>query len=217
MISNIRKKNKYKPSKQKLAKDEYLVIKERPRLETKVKDSKFIATAITVNSQVEADAFINEIKKEFHDATHNCTAYVIKGREKNITRYNDDGEPSGTAGRPILQAIESKNLSNTCVVVTRYFGGTKLGTGGLMRAYGGAATQMFEKADIVKIQQTQNVAFTVSFDFISVIHNIVGNFKGTMKETQFDDNVTFAVDIRKSKYDSFKEKLIEATNGQVKF
>jgi uncharacterized YigZ family protein len=217
MVSNTKKNAKTKTSKQKLSEDEYLALKDRSRYESKVKDSKFIATAEKVNSEEQAIAFINEMKKEFHDATHNCSAYTFKIQEKSINRFNDDGEPSGSAGRPILQAIESKNLSNTCVVVTRYFGGTKLGTGGLARAYGGAATQMLEKAEIEKVQLTQVVTFTVSFDFISVVHNIVGNFKGTMSETQFDDNVTFTVDIRKSKYNSFKEKLIEATNGQVKF
>jgi len=217
MVSNIKKSVKKKASKAKLAEDEYLVLKKRSRHESKVKGSKFIATAQTVNNQEEAEAFIAEIKKEFHDATHNCSAFTVKERGKSRVRYNDDGEPSGTAGRPILQAIDSKNLSNTSIVVTRYFGGTKLGTGGLMRAYGGAATELIENADIEKIQITQTVSFTVSFDFVNMIHNIVGNFKGTMQETQYGDDVTFNVDLRKTKYNSFKEKLIEATNGQVKF
>ena len=217
MISNIKKNVKKKTSKTKLAEDEYLVIKSSSRHESKVKGSKFIASALAVNSETEAEAFITEIKKEFHDATHNCSAYTIKERGKARVRYNDDGEPSGTAGRPILQAIDSKNLSNTCIVVTRYFGGTKLGTGGLMRAYGGSAAGLIEDADIEKIQITQTVSFTVSFDFLNMIHNIVGNFKGTLKETQYGDSVTFNVDLRKTKYNSFKEKLIEATNGQVKF
>jgi len=127
-----------------------LRIKEKCRHEERVKDSRFIATAAPVSDEKEANTFISEIKKEFHDASHNCSAWRIGRGNKSIYRYNDDGEPSGTGGRPILKAIEIRELSDICVVVTRYFGGTKLGTGGLSRAYGQLATELLKKSEIKK-------------------------------------------------------------------
>ena len=204
-------------SKRKLANDEFLIIKKRCRYEDKIKSSKFIATAMPVDSEESADNFISEIKKEFHDATHNCTAWRIGSLSKPFFRFNDDGEPSGTAGKPILKAIESNELINICIVVTRYYGGTKLGTGGLMRAYGDTADKALKAGEIEKKHKTQNLTFTVSFDFTNVIHNIASNFKAKIKDTKYGDDVTFDIEIRGSKFSSFKDKLIEATNGQVKF
>jgi uncharacterized YigZ family protein len=115
----------------KLSQDQYYQVKQLCRIDDKVKGSRFIATAKPVASEAEAVAFIDEIKKEFHDATHNAFAWKAGVGRGMRYRYNDDGEPSGTAGLPILKSIDARSLSNVCVVVTRYFGGIKLGTGGL--------------------------------------------------------------------------------------
>ncbi|UCE67390.1 MAG: YigZ family protein [Candidatus Zixiibacteriota bacterium] len=197
--------------------DGSLRIKEKCRHEEKVKDSRFIATAIPVNDEKEANTFIAEIKKEFHDASHNCSAWRIGRGNKSIYRYNDDGEPSGTGGRPILKAIEIRELSDICIVVTRYFGGTKLGTGGLSRAYGQLATELLKKCEIEKKYVTNTLEFSVGFDFVGVVHNIIDKFKVDLKDSQYGDDVLFIVEVRSTAYTAFMEKLTEATNGQVQF
>ncbi|UCC81099.1 MAG: YigZ family protein [Candidatus Zixiibacteriota bacterium] len=197
--------------------DKFYRIKDKCRYEEKIKDSRFIATAVPVNEEKEASSFISEIKKEFHDASHNCSAYRIGSGNKPIYRYNDDGEPSGTAGRPILKAIETRELSDICVVVTRYFGGTKLGTGGLARAYGQLATELLKKCEVEKKYETRTVEFSVGFDFVGVIHNILDKFKVDLKDSQYGDDVLFRVEVRSTAFAAFKENLIEATNGQVRF
>lgn len=196
---------------------EFLKIKGRSRYEEKIKKSRFIATADPVNSDQMADAFIEEMKKEFHDASHNCSAWRIGKGNSSQFRYNDDGEPSGTAGRPILKAIDARELSNICVVVTRYFGGTKLGTGGLSRAYGQVAAELLKKCEIEKSYVTRKISFTAGFDFVGVIHNVINNFKAELKDSLYEDDVLFIVEVRSADFTSFKEKLIEATNGQVQF
>src|SRR5512138_1197293 len=120
------------PMATKMGMDQFYQLKQQCRMEEKIKGSRFIATARPVASEQEALAFIEEMKKEFHDATHNAFAWRAGIGRAQRYRYNDDGEPSGTAGQPILRAIDGRGAGNLCIVITRYFGGTKLGTGGLM-------------------------------------------------------------------------------------
>jgi len=198
-------------------KEEYHRIKAQCRYEDKVKDSRFVATAAPVTSESEAASFISEVKKEFHDASHNCSAWRIgKGRGLKY-KFNDDGEPSGTAGRPIMKALENRDLSDICVVVTRYFGGTKLGTGGLARAYGQTTAELLKKCEIEKKYATRALEFSVGFDFVGVVHNVIDNYKVDLKDSRYGDDVLFIVDVRTNDYADFKEKLTEATNGQVRF
>lgn len=198
-------------------KDEFHRIKAKCRYEDKVKDSRFIATAAPINNEKEAQSFIAEIKKEFHDASHNCSAWRIGKGGSLKYKFNDDGEPAGTAGRPIIKALENRDLSDICVVVTRYFGGTKLGTGGLARAYGQTAAELLKKCEIEKKYVTQTLEFTAGFDFVGVIHNVMDNFKVDLKESRYGDDVLFIVEVRKTEYTAFRDKLTEATNGQVRF
>lgn len=197
--------------------DQYLLLKERCRLEEKLKGSKFIATAQPVDSEEQAAAFIGEIKEEFRDATHNCFAWKIGLGRKQRFRYNDNGEPAGTAGQPILKAINSAGVSNVCVVVSRYFGGTKLGTGGLMRAYGRMAYELLRSCVAEKKYISSTLTFTVDFDFVSVVHGIINSFSSELKDARYDEKATFEVEVRESRLTSFKDKLTEATNGQVRF
>ena len=197
--------------------DEFLRIKERCRYEEKIKDSRFIATASPVNSEDKANSFISEIKKEFHDASHNCNAWRIGKGNGLRFKYSDDGEPAGTAGRPIIKAIENRELSDICVVVTRYFGGSRLGTGGLMRAYGQVTTELLKKCEIEKKYVTRTLEFSAGFDFVGVIHNVIDNFKVDLKDSQYGDDVLFIVEVRTTEFLVFKDKLTEATNGQIRF
>jgi uncharacterized YigZ family protein len=201
----------------KLTQDQYYQVKQQCRYEEKVKGSRFIATARRVTSEAEAMALIDEMKKEFHDASHNCFAWKAGVGRTQRYRYYDDGEPSGTAGLPILKAIDARGVSNACIVVTRYFGGTKLGTGGLMRAYGKMAADLLRSCEIEKKYFTETVYFTVGFDFVNVVHNIINTFEAEMKDTKYDEVVNFVVEVKASQLQAFKTKLNDGTNGQVKF
>jgi uncharacterized YigZ family protein len=195
--------------------DQFLQLKERCRSEEKIKGSRFIASAAPVENEQEAQTFIEEIKREFHDATHNCYAWKIGLGRKQRYRYNDGGEPSGTAGQPILRSINSRNASNICVVVSRYFGGTKLGTGGLMRAYGRVAYELLKSGESEKKYLSDTVIFSVDFDFANVAHGVINSFSAELKDSHYGEKVTFKVEVRASRLSAFKSKIIEATNGQV--
>jgi len=197
--------------------DHYFQIKKKNRFEEKVKGSRFIATAMPVETEEEAAAAVAAIKKEFHDATHNCWAWIVGHGRSLKYRYNDDGEPSGTAGQPIYKSIDSANISNVCVVVTRYFGGVKLGTGGLARAYGQTAQSVLRNCDHIKKFDSEKVDFVVDFDFVNVAHHIINSFSAELEDSEYGEKVTLRVIIRASKLTSFKNKLVEATNGQIEF
>ncbi len=199
----------------KLAQDQYYQVKQQCRLEDNVKGSRFIATARPVSSENDASAFIDEMKKEFHDATHNAYSWKVGIGRSQRYRYYDDGEPSGTAGLPILKSIDARSLSNVCVVVTRYFGGVKLGTGGLMRAYGKMAMDLLRACDVEKRYFTETISFTVGFDFVNVVHNIINTFEAELKDSQYGEKVTFVVEVRASQAGPFRNKLNDGTNGQV--
>jgi uncharacterized YigZ family protein len=201
----------------KLASDQYYQLKQQSRFEEKVKGSHFLSTARPVASEAEAVAFIDEMKKEFHDANHNAFAWKVGLARGQRYRYSDDGEPSGTAGLPILKAIDARGLSNVCVVVTRYFGGIKLGTGGLMRSYGMMAAELLRTCEIEKKYFTETITFSVSFDFVNVAHNIINTMDAELKDSQYSDIVTFVVEIRSSQALLFRNKLTDGTNGQVRF
>jgi uncharacterized YigZ family protein len=201
----------------KLSQDQYYQVKQLCRIDDKVKGSRFIATAKPVASETEALAFIDEIKKEFHDATHNAFAWKAGIGRGMRYRYSDDGEPSGTAGLPILKSIDARSLSNVCVVVTRYFGGVKLGTGGLMRAYGKAAMDLLRSCEVEKKYFVETFRFSVSFDFVNVVHNIVNTFDAELKDSQYSENVLFVVEVKASQATAFRNKLNDGTNGQVVF
>jgi uncharacterized YigZ family protein len=197
--------------------DQFLQLKDRCRIEEKLKGSKFIASAQPVDTEEKAVAFIGEIKKEFHDATHNCFAWKLGVGRRQKFRYNDNGEPAGTAGQPILKSINSAGVSNVCVVVSRYFGGTKLGTGGLMRAYGRMAYELLRSCEADKKYTSSTVTFTVEFDFVNVAHSVINSFSSELKDSRYDERATFEVEVRESKLKAFRDKLTEATNGQVRF
>ncbi len=197
--------------------DVFLQIKEPVRTEIKIKGSRFIASARQVKTEEEANAAVEEIKKEFHDATHNCYAWKVGHGKKMRYRYNDDGEPNNTAGLPILKSIDNRKLSNILVVVTRYFGGVKLGTGGLIRAYSKATVDALREAGIEKGFLVETMQFKVGFEFVNLIHSLIANHKAALLDTNYDEDVTFTVEVRASTHKEFKTKLKDGTNGQVEF
>lgn len=154
------------------------------------KKSKFIANAFQVKNKEEAENKINEISKEYFDAKHNCYAYIINDGKNIIEKMSDNGEPSGTAGMPILNVLKKKNLQNVLVIVTRYFGGILLGTGGLTRAYSGVTTQCIDKANIIKMD------FGIQYQ-ICTTYNDFKNMKYELEKNQIQiENIEYGEKIR---------------------
>ena len=197
--------------------DEYKTIDGYHRSEIKIKGSRFIASVDFTDCTAKAEGFINRIGSEFHDATHNCFAYRIGVGKDLSERYNDDREPSGTAGLPVLNALKSSGLTNITAVVTRYFGGTKLGTGNLARAYAGAVIEAIHADNIVSKIMTDEITFIAPAGAVSSVYRNLSIFNGKMVNETYIPDGKFKVRLRLSNIGPFKESLIEATNGKVKF
>lgn len=196
--------------------DRYLTVLQGSRVQIKVKDSKFITTVAPVASEEEAQEFILRVSKEFFDATHNVSAFKLGTGDQAIRRYDDDGEPGGSSGPPVLQVIEGSGLTNVAVVVTRYFGGTKLGFGGLVRAYGDAAAAGLAGAGVREMIQYIFIRIAVPYEQMgSVIREIQGSI-GVIRDTQYsNDGVAVLADLLPGHLDGLKRRLIDATRGQA--
>jgi len=197
--------------------DEYLTIKSLVRDKIKIESSIFIATAVPVDSEETAQEWIQRISREFHDATHNCYAWRVKDHRKEIEKYGDAGEPRGTAGKPILSAIESEELHNVLVVVTRYYGGIKLGTGGLSRAYRSSAQDALKKAKKITGWITSDIKLSYPVNMTGKVQLVFSKYGVRTLDSSFDEQAEVKIQIRSSWSDRLKKALIEATNGQVKF
>lgn len=193
--------------------DTYLSVGARARTEIKVKGSRFIAEAVPVQTVDEAEAEIAAIRKREHSATHHCTAYRL-GPDGELARYNDDGEPSGTAGAPILRQIEGKNLTNTLVVVTRYFGGTKLGTGGLARAYGEAAEQVLDATNFVRHVISRRVNVSFDYDDTSPAMRTIEQTGAEIVGTNYSDRTHLTLAVRRSRVQNFVRAFTDALGGR---
>jgi uncharacterized YigZ family protein len=185
------------------------------KTEIKVKGSRFIAHATAARDRDAAESYIDHISKRFFDATHNCFAYRIGTGDSVLTRFNDDGEPSGTAGKPILQTLESLQLTHSVVIVTRYFGGTKLGTGGLVRAYSNAAKTVLENAKIRVIQITDTVRVCYPYELSNAIQAVLANYPTIKQKAEYDVNVTTVLKIRKDFTQQFIRELKDKTAGKA--
>lgn len=178
------------------------------------KKSKFISHVKPTACESEALAFLNTIRSEYPDATHNVYAYVID--ENNIFRYSDDGEPGGTAGMPVLDAIRNSGLVDVCVVVTRYFGGTLLGTGGLVRAYGASAKQGLTEAGIVTRVMCDIISVKVEYDLVGKLQYHFATQGYIVTDTVYENDVTFFVASPNSETDKLVADIVEVTGGRVK-
>lgn len=194
--------------------DEYLTLAGRGTAEMKVQGSRFLAEALNVQTRDAVDEFLGQIRKKFRDATHHCFAYRI-GPDTSTFRFNDDGEPAGSAGKPILAAIDKQHLTDTLVVVIRYFGGTKLGVGGLVRAYGGAADAALESAGMEVRYITSSLAVSFPHSHVSNVMHVVGKVGARILETTYDDDVHLQLEIRLSRMRELTDSLIHHTNGNV--
>ncbi len=194
----------------------YNIIYEAGSGEIVEKKSRFIAHIYPVDSIEEAEQIKEQIKKKYWDARHNCTAYVI-GKNNEIQRYDDDGEPSGTAGKPMLDILLSSELRNCIVVVTRYFGGVLLGTGGLIRAYQAAVKGGLQNTKVVKVHKGIQIGIQTDYTGLGKIQYITANEGAYIKETEYLENVNLSIIIEENSYGIFEKKVTEATNGKAVF
>ena len=193
---------------------EFRTIKEDGQVQEEIKKSRFICHAKRVYSEEEARDFITAIKKEHYKATHNCSAFII-GERSEIKRTSDDGEPSGTAGVPMLGVLENHNLTNICVVVTRYFGGIKLGAGGLIRAYAGSVALAVKEIGIIEIKEQAGIAIQMSYAQYQEYGNFLKEHNLIELETNFTDQVDTMIYVDKEKKENIKAALVEFFNGKV--
>lgn len=176
------------------------------------KKSRFIATVRAVTSEEEAADFINEMKKKYWDARHNCSAYVI-GMRQELTRCSDDGEPAQTAGRPMLDVLLKENLTNLAVVVTRYFGGVLLGTGGLVRAYQAAVHAGLDACHILERQEGYRLSVRTDYNGVGKLQYLFGQQQLCILNSDYGADVTFEVLVPILQKDAIQKAVTEATNG----
>ena len=193
---------------------EYRTIKEDGQVQEEIKKSRFICHAKRVYSEEEARDFITAIKKEHYKATHHCSAFIV-GERSEIKRTSDDGEPSGTAGVPMLGVLENHNLTNVCVVVTRYFGGIKLGAGGLIRAYAGSVALAVKEIGIIEIKEQAGIQIHMTYAQYQEYGNFLKEHNLIELETNFTDQVDTMIFVDKERKDDIKADLIEFFNGKV--
>ncbi|UQS85070.1 YigZ family protein [Apilactobacillus apisilvae] len=195
-------------------KNDYLTIKKTGSNELEIKKSRFICNIARIDSEEDATKFINEVKADNKKATHNCYAYVI-GQDDHVQRASDNGEPSGTAGVPILDAIKMIGIHNTVAVVTRYFGGIKLGAGGLIRAYSNATTKAIEKAGVIKKVLQTEIKLSINYALFDQLNYHLKENNVNIIDTQYTDKVTIIISIDNNEVDEFKQKVINLLNDNV--
>lgn len=192
----------------------YNVIYEGGSGEIVEKKSRFIAHVFPVHSEEEASEYIEQIRKKYWDARHNCHAFVI-GPNNETSRCSDDGEPSGTAGRPILEVLQGRGIHDALVIVTRYFGGTLLGTGGLVRAYSQAAQAGLQASSIMTKQQGRKISIKTDYNGIGKLQYIVGNRQISVADTRYGEAVEMDILVPEEEVASLKKEITEATAGKA--
>jgi uncharacterized YigZ family protein len=180
------------------------------------KKSRFIATLSPVSDLNEASDFIEEMKKKYWDARHNCYAFVL-GENNEIQRFSDDGEPQGTAGKPILEVLSGNNVHNTLIVVTRYFGGTLLGTGGLVRAYGGSAKEGLKNAVVKQVCEGVHFGLQTDYNSIGKIKYILGQLNVQPESEEYGADVMMQISMAKDLFGELQSQITDATSGKAVF
>ena len=194
--------------------DKYITVKGSGQAEIVEKKSRFIAHIKPITSEDDATAFIEEIKKQYGDARHNCYAYQL-GDRNQIQRYSDDGEPGGTAGMPILDVLRGKDIKDTIVVVTRYFGGTLLGTGGLVRAYSLSAREGIKSAGLIERIPHIRQHFIVDYTLSGKVQYEILNGGHILEDTIYTDKVEFIALSQVEMADKLVENIVNITGNSV--
>ena len=194
--------------------EDFLLLTKGAEAELVEKKSRFIATVRPAASEEEAAAFIDEMKKKYYDARHNCSAFVI-GNKAQITRSSDDGEPGGTAGRPMLEVLLGSGIRNAAAVVTRYFGGTLLGTGGLVRAYSGVLKEALEKCETARQHFGVRITIRTDYNTVGKIQYLLAGKNINIEDSSYAADVVMTVIAPIEEYDRLCKELIEATSARV--
>ena len=193
----------------------YLSVGGEHSSEKVIERSRFITTSAHVEGEEEARAFIARISGKFKDATHNCYAYIADSTG-NAPRFSDDGEPGGTAGMPILEVIKNKKLFCTAVVVTRYFGGIKMGAGGLVRAYSGCAAENLDGAEKLMYLPCEESAYTVDYGSVDILNRCFSQSDCEVKDISYSSDVTFTVAVKKELAEGFNAAIFDRLNGRIR-
>jgi len=194
----------------------YRIPAEKTRTEIMVVNSRFIATAAPVFSVEEAREFIHAVKQEFSDASHHVPAFLVGFGQSVTAHCSDDGEPSGTAGRPALAVLQGSGLGDIAVVVTRYFGGTKLGTGGLVRAYTDAVKAVLEILPLAEKVPTHTVMLAIPYSLYEQVKLIIQEFNGKVLDEDFGGDITISIQFQVDQFESFNTRMIELSRGKFR-
>ncbi len=189
-------------------------IKGETVIEIEINKSIFICHLAHIENQTAAKIYIEKIKNQYNDATHNVSSYLV-GKTAEAGHYDDDGEPSGTAGLPVLDVFRKNDITNFVCVVTRYFGGIKLGAGGLIRAYSKSASEALKKLEIVPIIEYKTIQFSFHYPYLNSIETLVSNYE--ILERSFTTDVKFIVKVPVSDIEQLINKLIKTTNNMINF
>lgn len=179
-----------------------------------IKGSRFLSEVFIIQNQAEVRTIIKEQKNKYSDATHVCHAF-ISGKNAEVMGMSDDGEPGGTAGRPMLDVLKGRSVTNILVTVTRWFGGTLLGTGGLVHAYGDSVKQVLDKLELVELIDKSSFSFKCDYAQYQVLKKLMQNYKLYDVTEDFGSVITVSGQIAVSAADDFKERIFDSTNGQV--
>lgn len=193
----------------------YITVSHPSREETVINKSRFIGYAAPCTSESDALSFLQEIREEHKTATHHCYAYII-GENSGIMRYSDDGEPGGTAGLPMMDVLRARNIVNCCVVVVRYFGGTLLGTGGLVRAYSQSAQSALNAAEIVRMEQTSLLSCELPYQVWDKFRYTSEQLQVMIRDVEYSNIVSFILAVRSCDKDSLMPKLLDTSERMLK-
>ena len=195
-------------------KEAYFTIHQNGEHQIEIKKSKFICHLFRIENEEQAKEYIAKIKKEHYKANHNCSAYML-GENFEIQRSSDDGEPSGTAGVPMLEVLKKNQLQNTLAIVTRYFGGIKLGAGGLIRAYSTSVSEALKEIGIVQGKLQQILDIIIDYPQLGKLQNYLENEQIAIQEIDYLEQITVKVAIDINQCDSFKNAIIDLFNNQL--
>ncbi len=194
--------------------EKYISVRGETVTEKIIEKSRFITTSKHIESEEEARAFIAEISSKFKDATHNCYAYICD-MTGNHLRFSDDGEPQGTAGMPMLEVLKNNVLRQTAVVVTRYFGGIKLGAGGLVRAYAGAVAENIAAAEKVSYEMCSEKEYGVDYSSVDAALRFLSAFGAEILNCEYSDRVIFTAAVKKKEEERFDKEFTDSLNGRL--
>jgi uncharacterized YigZ family protein len=193
----------------------YFTVKGQIENLIEIQRSKFICNIKGISDEVEAKEFVESIRKKHSLATHNCYAYIADDKGL-IQKFSDDGEPQGTAGLPMLEVLKAKKMFKTVAVVTRYYGGIKLGTGGLTRAYGGSVSECLGLSKVVNMLLAEFLDVTTDYDGYSILLKLLNNQNVAVNNTEFLNNIKVSLAVKKEYSQTFCDRLVDSFNGKFK-